>query len=332
MPETNPPPNEPTPVTIRPIRVGENDRPGPDRPRTVPPVPPLPQDGYCLFTAGVVGAGKSTLQHALIHRLYTDERIDLTFQNEDGETSPNGELLGWINRFDRGEFPERTPQGTLQTFFIEFGRRRRPVKLSFVEISGEDFLAILPRKDRPDYEPRLPSELEHVLTAKGIRKLFIFVADTTRHDPAKAPNRSSDDRDQRLFEDMVFSELLIHILDLGLNRIRLLFVAAKWDAAPNRNLDPKRFFGQHFPQTKSALRRFEKAQVQYIRFTVGNVQNTGDETAGVAQTPIVGKHDFLPISRVIQWIHTHATERSLPGYPPVRMTLWQKIKRWAATT
>ena len=177
MPETNPP-NEPIPVTIRPIRVDENDRLNPNR-----TVPPVPQGGYCLFTAGVVGAGKSTLQHALIHRLYTDERIDLTFQNEDGETSPNGELLGWINRFDRGEFPERTPQGTLQTFFIEFGQSRRPVKLSFVEISGEDFLAILPQKDRPDYEPRLPSELEH-LTDRKVHQEAVYLGG--RHDSARS--------------------------------------------------------------------------------------------------------------------------------------------------
>ncbi len=329
MPETNPQ-NEPMPVPIRPIRVDENDRLNPNR-----IVPPLPQGGYCLFTAGVVGSGKSTLQHALVHRLYTDERVDLTFKNEDGETSPNGELLDWINRFDRGEFPERTPKGTLQTFFIEFGQSgqsRRPVKLSFVEIPGEDFSAILPQKGRPDYEPRLSSELEHLLTAKDINKLFILVADTTRHDPATALKKSSDERDQRLYEDMVFSELITYMRELGLNRIKLLFVAAKWDAAPNRNLDPKRFFGQHFPQARSALRRFEKAQVQYIRFTVGNVRISGDETEGFARTPIVEKHDFLPISRVIQWIHTHATERSLPGYPTVRLTLWQKIKRWAATT
>ncbi len=294
-------------------------------------VPPLPQGGYCLFTAGVVGAGKSTLQHALIHRLYTDERIDLTFQNEDGQTNPSGELLGWINRFDRGEFPERTPQGTLQTFFIEFGQSRRSVKLSFMEISGEDFQAILPKREQPDYEPALPSELENVLTTKSVRKLFIFVADTTRHGPETTPNKSTDDRDQRLFEDMMFSGLLAHIRDLGLSRIRLLFVAAKWDAVPNRNLDPKRFFGEHFPQTKSALRRFEKAQVQYIRFTVGNVQTSGDTAVGSTRAPIVEKHDFQPIKRVIQWVYVHATDRTLSGYPSVRLTFWQKIKQWSTT-
>ncbi len=326
MPETNHP-DDPIPVNLRPIRVDENDRFTSNR-----TAPPLPKGGYCLFVVGAVRSGKSTLLHALIHRLYTDEHINLTFQNEDGETDPSIELLDWINRFDRGEFPERTPTGTLQAFFIEFGQGRQPIKLSFIDISGEHFVNILQQKNQPDPEHRLPSELEHILTATDIKKLFVLVSDTIRHEPATMANRSSDDRgDQRLFEDMVFSELLTYIRDLGLNRIRLLFVAAKWDSTQNRNRDPKQFFGQHFPQTRSTLRGFERAQVQYIRFTVGTLRIKGGEANDLSSRPIIEKHDFLPISRVIQWIHTHATGRGLSHYPPVRLTLWQKIKRWAAT-
>ena len=285
--------------------------------------PPLPQGGSCLFTAGAVGSGKSTLQHALIHRLYRDERIDFSFRNEDGEALHDPDLQEWIFQFDRGEFPERTPRSRLQTFFVQFGQRGRPVKLSFAEISGEHFQAILPRSGQPELSPNLAPDLEHILTTRDVKKLFLFVADTTRHDPGR--EQSTDDRDQALFEDMLFFALLGRIRELGLSRIRLLFAAAKWDEAPNRNLDPERFFRAHFPQTRSALRRFPKAQVQYIRFSVGDVRMV-EGGSGVE----IAKHDFAPIERVIQWIHTHAAGKKLRGYPTIRRTLWDWIKELAA--
>ena len=113
-----------------------------------------------------------------------------------------------------GEFPERT-QGNLQTFFIEFGQHGRPVKLSFVEISGEYFQGILPRTGQPDHIPQLAPQLEYILTTKTIKKLFIFVADATRHDAATTSSGSRDERDQALFEDILFSSLLSRIRVLG---------------------------------------------------------------------------------------------------------------------
>ena len=198
------------------------------------------------------------------------------------------------------------------------------MKLSFAEISGEHFQAILPRSGQPELSPNLAPDLEHILTTRDVKKLFLFVADTTRHDPGR--EQSTDDRDQALFEDMLFFALLGRIRGLGLSRIRLLFAAAKWDEAPNRNLDPERFFRAHFPQTRSALRRFPKAQVQYIRFSVGDVRKV-EGGSGVK----IAKHDSAPIERVIQWIHTHAAGKKLRGYPAIRRTLWDRIKGWAAT-
>ena len=292
--------------------------------------PPLPHGGHCLFTAGAVGAGKSTLQHAIIHCLYRDERIDLTFLNGDGDAHQDPDLQDWIFRFDHGEFPERTRQGALQTFFVRFGQNRKPVSLSFVEISGEHFQAILPRRDQPDHTPHLVPDLEHILTTRAVKKLFLFVSDTTRHRPAGDSGESSDDRDRDLYEDMLFSCLLNRIRDLGLNRINLLFAAAKWDEAPNPNLDPERFFRAHFPQTRAALRRFPKAQVQYIRFTIGKVVTERRGTDGNAQVR-VAKHEFTPVRRVVQWIYTCATGRPLRKYPRMRPTLWERIRGWAAT-
>ena len=302
-----------------------------DRIRPLVDTPPLPDGGHCLFTVGAVQAGKSTLQHALIHRLYTDERIVLTFRNEDGATFQDPDLQDWIFRFDRGEFPERTPRGALQTFFIEFGQSQRKAKLSFVELSGEHFQALLPRRNEPDHAPQLDTDLEHILTTQTVKKLFIFLADTTRHDRTQLSQQSEDERSQDLFEDMMFSCLLNRLRVLGLSRIRLLFAATKWDAAPDRNLDPERFFRAHFPQTRAALRRFPKAQVQYIRFSIGTVHTKSPDSSSQEGNLEIAKRDLVPIERVIQWVYTHSTGKALKGYPTVQLSLWQKVKWWAAT-
>ena len=95
------------------------------------------------------------------------------------------------------------------------------MKLSFAEISGERFQDILPRSGQPEHSPNLAPDLEHILTTRDVKKLFLFVADTTRHDPGR--EQSTDDRDQALYEDMLFFALLGRIRELGLSRIRLLF-------------------------------------------------------------------------------------------------------------
>lgn len=298
--------------------------PAPDDGRS----PPLPHDGYCLFTAGAAGVGKSTLQHALIHRLHTDENIQFKLRNTEGLEHQDPALQEWIYRFDRGEFPERTPRGTLQTFFVEFGQRRPLARLSFVEISGEHFQAILPDSATPGRLPELHQDLEYILTSERVKKLFVFVADAARHQGRKDDEDAAQgDRDQALYEDMLFSRLLAWVKSVGVKRIRLLFAAAKWDAVRYRNLDPENFFRKHFPQTRAELKTFETAKVYYVRFSIGEIETRSEESRQVMQ---IVQHNYQPIERLINWIHINATGRRLKGYPPIEPTLWERIKRWAA--
>lgn len=298
-----------------PIRAVEDDR-ALDEEGTI-----LPKDGTCLVTAGAASSGKSTLQRALIHKLFTDEDVRLEFRDGDGEPLHDPELQRWIFDFDRGVFPDRTVwREKFQTFFIEFGQGQRLVRLSFAEISGEHFQALLPGEGRPAAD--LGRDLEHVLTTRDVKKLFVFVADSTRDGN---PERSDEDHKQALYEDMMFSELLNQLKQIGLNSIRLLFVAAKWDEVTNRNQAPKRFFQRRFPQTRSMLRRFAKADVKYIRFSVGEVR--GPRNGKAAE---IVRHDEMYAARVANWIHHHATGRTLRGYPRIGTTLWEKVKVWAA--
>ena len=280
----------------------------------------IPAGSNCLFT-GTVSAGKSTLQHALVHRLWKDDRIRLQFWDMQSglpqEQKQDGVLMDWVVKFDRGELPKRTPKDTFDTFSVEFGvAKGKQIKLSFVEISGEHFDDVLPKPDQPDHEPDLMPEMVRLLTNKRINKYFVFVADTDRQLDAKAT----------LQQDTLFSRVLEEFKSLKLRRIRVLFLAAKWDQVANKNLHPRQFFRRHFPNSMAALRDYRGARVQYIRFTIGQVAPPAGD-GGALQ---ILQRDLEPVERVINWVYFHVTGKRIPGYPLVNETLWERIKRLAS--
>ena len=318
---------EPEVLKSIPIPRGDNDT------SSIIETPPLPPDGYCLITAGAVGAGKSSFQNSLIHRLYRDDRIVFNVRNEDGDTYQSPKLQDWILRFDRGDFPSSTSRNLLQAFNIEFGADKRFLaKLSFIEISGEHFQDVLPTPSDPEnHSPRLNSSLQSILTTSSVKKIFVFVADSTRYDPKHPSHDSTDERDQPLYQDMLFSCLLNEIRRLGLKRIRLLFIASKWDAVSFPNTSTKKFFQQHFPRTRATLRNFSNTNEYYLQFSVGKIQDVKKEDNKKNITKKIVKHNYSQIDRVIHWIYFQVKDRKLKGYPPVRLTLWEKIKNWAAS-
>ena len=286
---------------------------------------PLPHDGTCLLTAGAANSGKSTFLRAFMHRIWTDERLNLVFRDADGEPLADPELQRWVFEFDRGDFPERTPVGKLQSFFIEFGQQSRSITLSFVDLSGEDYQRIVPESGSERVQAELTEEVEHILTSRSVRKLLVFVTDAKRGRTKKGAPASKEDLDQALYEDMMFFTILNRIHALGVRRIQLLFVASKWDTMVNRNEPPARFFRQRLPKTRATLKRFDNVKVQYLRFSVGEVKRstlTGEER--------IARHDPVPVSRVVQWVHVHACGRKLKGYPKLQPSLWDRMKGWVS--
>lgn len=285
------------------------------------PTSVLPKDGACLLVAGATSSGKSTLLRGLIHELYTDDTMHLEFRDGDGEALHDPMLQGWVFEYHRGVFPKGTPVGKLQSFFIEFGQGRQRMNLSLCDMAGEDYQAILPTSGGEAVEMALDEDVEHILTTKSVKKLFVFAADATR----SGEENSTDDRDQPLYEDMLFSAVLTRMHTLGLRRIRVLFVATKWDAVAHKNQDPRQFFKRKLPQTRSRLNQFVRANVQYLRYTVGQVRTNADGEAEIA------RHDRMPVRRLAQWIHTHGTGQTLKGYPAIRQSVWGRLKEILAS-
>jgi len=277
------------------------------------------KEGNYLITVGNPSAGKSTLQNALIYRLWTDARVDFEHCGLIDDPDHDAILHSWIDNFARGRLPKRSLQGILQEFSIRIGQKGRPhLALNFLEISGEEIKSILPIEGSND-APRLNPQLDRYLRVEQINKRFVFISDASL-------NRKAKEDQGRYREDILFNTLLRYLLSdagVGLKRVNILLVAAKWDVVKSEYSSIKEYVKKNFPQTLALIDSTDRAVAQYIPFTIGEVdldKATGEQRIMALDREYV---DFL-----IQWIYSGFLGKTLRGYPRLQATWWDKFKRF----
>lgn len=279
------------------------------------------KQGNYVFTVGNVGSGKSTLQNLLIYRLWSKEDIVLEYANQDGDHRHDKLLDVWSTSIKRGELPERTKEKTLQEFSVHITQgRRRPLKFSFLEISGEDIKSIVPTLDK-DVKPKIYKPLVDYLKTKKrrINKRFIFVSDCSE-------NRKNEHSASESSEDHLFKHLLTYMLSnngLNIKRLDILFVASKWDLVNGEYRSAEQYFRKNFPQTRGMLNS-DKVQVSYIPFSIGDL-DTENVNGKIVQKIVSLESKY--IDYVIQWIYSSFTGNDLIGLPKVKISFWDRVKR-----
>lgn len=270
--------------------------------------------GNYIVTVGNPGSGKSSLQNYIVWRLWHDEGIAFDYQSQNGSHKHDANLNAWVQDFSRGYLPARTTQGLLQSYSISMAQRKRPkLALSFLEVSGEDLVAIVPSQ-QSSQPPALDARLTELL-ASSCNFRFVFVSDVQRC--IQETGRGGD-----ISEDVLFSTFLKHLVDpngAGLKNIRALFVAAKWDVAARQYPSERRYFREHFPQTRAVVSSTSKISASYVPFSVGAV------SIDSAQRPRITRHDRLSGSLVINWLYHSFTGRELQGFPRVKRTLLDRL-------
>ena len=275
-------------------------------------------NGNYIFTVGDVSSGKSTLQNILLYRLWTNEHIVFDYNHKTDDHRHDAILNGWVEKFSKGFFPERTRDGLLQDFAISFGQKnRKSVSINFLEISGEDIKSIVP--DLRGTKPKMHSQLEQLLRLRKLNKRFVFVSDCEVH----AKNATGE---SGLGEDILFSELLEHLhtpKGIGLKRLNILFVAAKWDMVKQQYAGGiQEYFTTHFPNTKAFANR-AGIDATFVPFSIGSVKmEPGD---GDTISPRIATLDNQYVDYLIQWIYHSYTGRSLTGFPSI---VESKFKRF----
>lgn len=267
------------------------------------------RSGNYIFTVGDVSSGKSVLQNLLIYRLWTHEKIIYTYSSKDGNPKHDATLNDWVERFSNGNLPERTRAAILQEFNISFGQsEKRKLELNFVEMSGELINSIVPNKSGS--KPKIAKDIESFLKQKNINKRFIFVSNGELY-------KRGNETKHGFKEDILFNSLLRYLTGkkgLGMTRLKVLFVAAKWDTVEQQYQNgAEEYFRRNFPQTRGLLKQ-STSQVSYIPFSVGTVTDQ-------KITSFESKH----VDRMIQWIYNSYTGNTLKGFPRVTRTLLEKI-------
>lgn len=273
--------------------------------------------GNFLFTVGNVGSGKSTLQAQLITRLWNHRELNFEYSSHSGDPKHDAILDAVVQNLASGFLPRRSPQGLIQEFNIRFGQRNRPsVPLNFVEISGEDIKSIVPGLNQS--EPRLNELLEEYLAMPSVNRRFVFVSD------ASVNLTGSDRLLPRYSEDVLFNHLLRYLLALGLPRLQILFVAAKWDTVGSRYRNEKEYFETNFPQTRALIGASATISASYIPFSVGALDDAGGSQDS---SSIIRRADYQYVDVLISWIYESLSGRTLRGFPRVKKTPWDRLKR-----
>ena len=185
------------------------------------------KEGNYIFTVGNVSSGKSTLQNFLIYRLWSKNDINFEYGHTTNDHRQKAVLNNWVDSFRKGILPARTKKGVIQEFNIAMSqKRKKPLDVNFIEISGEDIKSIIPSLD-PGQKPSVHKYLDRYLTANNkINKRFVFVSDGEKHTKGVRTNVDN------ISEDILFSSFLRYLLSdtqKGLKKINVLFVISKWD-------------------------------------------------------------------------------------------------------
>ena len=279
------------------------------------------KSGNYVFTVGNVDCGKSTLQTSLVFRLWSREDIHLDFNHAKNDQRHDALLHKWIVGFKNGFLPDRTKEGRLQEFNIAFGQEDvRNLEVNFLEISGEDIKSIVPTSDI-ETPPKINRQLVEYLKAdKGrINKRFIFVSDSSIH-----LSESDAMPSEGFTEDILFDALLKYLLGkqgLDMQRINVLFVAAKWDETKHKHGTIQKYCHRYFPQSRSILNS-GRCHTQYIPFSIGSV---GVEMVDGQSRPKVLAFEARYIDLVIQWIYHSFTGNQLKNTQKIALTLWDKV-------
>jgi len=266
--------------------------------------------GNYIFTVGNVSSGKTCFQNMLISRLWNKKDIEFNFSAKRDSNSHDASLLMWVKSFLNGKLPDRTKAGMLQEFNVSIGQKKRPtLNLNFLEISGEDIIDIMPSVDGHE-EAQFNPQLTRYLKNKKINKRFVFVSDCTA-------NKKGSYGLDGVHEDALFHRFISFLRDkegAGLERINILFVAAKWDEVHRDYENPRDYFNKNFGQTLSALGN-KKIDSVYMPFSIGTIEmKSNDDDLGVTE-PVITSFEYKYVDYFIQWVYFSYMKKSLKGLP-----------------
>jgi hypothetical protein len=170
-------------------------------------------------------------------------------------------------------------------------------------------------------------QLVEYLRAKRnrINKRFIFVSDCE-----EAKRQHASHEQPEFTEDILFNALLRYLLGkdgLAMERISVLFVAAKWDAVGSEYRSLAHYFKKRFPQTRAVLQS-GRCNANYIAFSVGRIEDVcvaRDQQGNKIYEGRITSLEHKYVDILIQWIYHSFTGNHLKGLPKIKPSLLDRV-------
>ena len=241
--------------------------------------------GNYLLTVGLPRSGKTVLQSFMTYYMGVAGKLDAQLDNKEkgkaGTINHEAQRIQtlWLDSWKKGEFPESTSVGEneireLRLTVTNNENSGQKFNLSFLEISGENFLSVVPDRNQI---PKLFDRLKSFLTNKNIKINIIFLL-------------KSDEENEQVSCDALFTnfiqfvnnELNIDVrkklnLILVLPATKSIFGEDKWaQAKKNKRLYEKimkSYVYEKFPATYMIYNNWKKNNRAIMAFNIGDIEN-----------------------------------------------------------
>jgi len=247
-------------------------------------------EGNYIFTIGLPSSGKTSLQTAMLYRLYKYNNIKFKYFTNTIEHEII--IREWLNEFNNNKIPSRTHKGDIQRFTISFGFKKNKseknfLKINFLEISGEDIKTIQATPENKT--PKLHPHLEALLKSETIKKYFLFVFDV---------NQTKD-----IFQGTLFDKFLDYLKEIqpNLKEIDCLFIFSKSDYDGDirkKYKTAKEYANKHLPNALGV-------NMEYFFFSLGEFDK--NDTKGLT----IKNFNPKDIDMLIYWIYSKISGKKL---------------------
>ena len=238
--------------------------------------------GNYLLSVGLPRSGKTVLQSYMTYYMDVAGTLnaELDIREADGSINHEAQRIKtlWLESWKRGELPDSTPVGEdeireLRLDVENSENNRQNFNLSFLEISGENFLNVVPNEQNI---PKLFDRLKMFLTNKRIKLNLAFVLK-----PNDAQDQTSCDALFTNFMTFIKNELNINIskrvgLILILPNTKEIFGKEDWERSRRDRSFYKKlmrsYVYENFPATYKIYRAWKRNNRAIMSFHIGDVK------------------------------------------------------------
>lgn len=260
-----------------------------------------------VFLFGSPASGKSYITTSLIYYLQTCALGRVRFP-ESNEKEAQILLEENYKRFHDGKLLDRTntaaPPYEIDIVFTPNERRSPPMKITFLEMAGENLNKVKILKEDPG-SGKLPDDINIYLQCPDINLIFFLVAD---HNNAN--------------NDSVLIDRFLNYVNNQNDRFgstNNLLLITKWDTYPNKGQQSAGDFARIEMKQVMSYLKMHKIKNAVTSYSVGLIKREKKDGKEYEKIHTV---ETESASIVIQWLYETITGQTLKPKP----TLWERFK------